>query len=80
MTRRDVAAVQRLTTKLLQRWLGLMGPLEASPGLADTEHEVARAVSWKDVLMPRPRPPKFRERAVELARLREKPVRASRRF
>ena len=41
----------------------------ASPGLADTEHEAARAVSWKDVHMPRPHPPEFRQRAVELARL-----------
>src|SRR5262245_14033284 len=29
---------------------------------------------WEDVQMPRPHPPEFRQRAVELARLREKPV------
>ena len=44
------------------------------PALADTEHEAARAGSWKDVHMPRAHPPEFRQRAVELARLREKPV------
>jgi len=31
-------------------------------------------VSWKDVHVPRPHPPEFRQRAVELARLREKPI------
>ena len=31
-------------------------------------------MSWKDVHVPRPHPPEFRQRAVELARLREKPI------
>ena len=33
-------------------------------------------VLGKDVQMPRPHPPEFRQRAVELARLHEKPVAA----
>ena len=48
--------------------------LEASPALADTEHEAARAVHWKDVPMPRAYPEEFRQRAVELARSGDKPV------
>ena len=40
----------------------------------DIDCEAAGAVRWKDVQMPRPHPPEFRQRAVELARLREKPV------
>lgn len=44
------------------------------PGLADTEDETARAAPWKDVQKPRPYPPEFRERAVALAKLREKPL------
>jgi transposase len=32
------------------------------------------AATWKDVLMPAPHPPEFRQRAVELARQGAKPV------
>jgi transposase-like protein len=42
--------------------------------LADTQPEATTLAPWKDVHMPRPHPPEFRQRAVELARLREKPV------
>jgi len=41
--------------------------------LTDTCAEVVRP-SREGVLMPRPHPPEFRQRAVELARLREKSV------
>jgi transposase len=41
--------------------------------LTDTR-SVATVVALKGVPMPRPHPPEFRLRAVELARLREKPV------
>ena len=44
-----------------------------SPGLTDTESE-RRGCLGKEVRMPRPHPPEFRERAIELARLKEKPV------
>jgi transposase-like protein len=35
-----------------------------------------RVVASEGVLLPRPPPPEFRRRAVELARLRERPVAA----
>ena len=41
--------------------------------MTDTYREAGGAVS-EGVLMPRPHPPEFRHRAVELARLREKPI------
>ena len=42
--------------------------------MTDIESEATVVVSGKEVQMPRPHPPEFRRRAVELARLREKPV------
>lgn len=44
------------------------------PGAADTEFEAARPPG-KDAVVPVPHPPTFRLRAVEPARLRERPVR-----
>jgi transposase len=35
---------------------------------------VTKVSSWKDVHMPRPHPPEFRQRAIELVRLKEKPM------
>jgi transposase-like protein len=42
--------------------------------LADTEHEVARTVPWKDVPLPQRYPDEFRQRAIELARSGDKSV------
>ncbi len=59
-----------MTVVPARRCLGLAG---AWPGIPDTCSE-ARLVSERSPSALAPHPPEFRRRAVELARLREKPV------
>jgi hypothetical protein len=47
---------------------------EAPPGFADTLPETT-LVARKDVRVAAPHPPEFRQRAVELARMRKRPIR-----